>query len=292
MQVLAYTSENLKQIYQLILGDSWSITARHESFGEYFTHPDIDVKVFLIEDDYIDRDYITDYSTYFATCFHDYGRWCKRIHLFSFDFTKNDFDNNLRAANKNFIENLQKNYKGFIVVRPIPAHIGKTCLATYSNDPIRGREYPVTNTYYVNLYGIELSVVSLAYQEQDGSVAVCASSALWSALNRTGQQFHHKIPSPAQVTQLATSESHIVRNLPNNGLTAEQLGVGITALGLEPQIYTLASAKANKAIIYAYLKAGIPVICGLKLFKMHTDNHLEMIAEHAVTINGGDFGPY
>lgn len=46
----------------------------------YFDH--IGAKTIIVENDYIDRDFLEDYSGYYARCFHDYQRSCTRLHFF------------------------------------------------------------------------------------------------------------------------------------------------------------------------------------------------------------------
>lgn len=243
---------------------------------------------FILESEYIDKDYIKDYANYYARCFYDYKKYCKRLHFFSCSITNSSFHKALEENDESFFKKMQENYLGFMVLKPIPNKIGRTCIKTYSEDNFKVRRYPATRTYEANLFGIDLKIRSLAYQEQDGSVAVCASSALWSAAHKTGYLFHHEIPCPSDITKLATVQTNHIRNFPNNGLTAEQLGVGISGLGLEPQTYTVDQARINKGLIYAYINIGIPIICGLTLYKKK-NGHLVKHAKHAVTIVGYSF---
>jgi len=74
---------------------------------------------------------------------------------------------------------LDSNYLGFMVLKPLPQTIvGRTCFKTYPDDGNR-RHFPTLHKYSSNLFGLPLTVNSLAYQEQDKVVAACATSALW-----------------------------------------------------------------------------------------------------------------
>ena len=42
---------------------------------------------YVLEDPYIDQDYSTDYSQFYARTFRAYERYCKRVHFFSRDIT-------------------------------------------------------------------------------------------------------------------------------------------------------------------------------------------------------------
>jgi len=175
-------------------------------------------------------------------------------------------------------------YVGYIVVKPIPGTmIGKTVLKTYpANED--GRGYPINRMYNANLYGFPLVLDSIGYQEQDKTVAACATSALWSVFQSTGYLFQHAIPSPAEITRLATENSHFIdRAFPNKGLSLEQIANCIKALNLEPQYQDINEYQFLKAFINAYLHAKIPVLLGTSLYSM-TRN--EFLGEHAVAVMG------
>jgi len=141
----------------------------------------LDAKTIVVELDYIDHDYLEDYSNYYVKCFYDYHRKCARLHFFQDSFSLEDFSRVLASENEALLDRIKETYLGFIVVKPLPKTIiGRSCLKTY---PTAGaRNYPVIRKYSANLFGIELEVSTLAYQEQDTVAAACATSALWSVL--------------------------------------------------------------------------------------------------------------
>ena len=152
------------------------------------------------------------------------------------------------------------------MIKPLAqAFIGRTCIAHYprddSNDPRRKRYYPITRSYFVNLLGIKLEIKSLAFQEQDKVVSACATSAIWSALQGTGSLFHHRIPSPSEIT-IASSEdlSSDKRAIPSSGLRTQQIARGIQAQGLETDLIRPDSYKQLCSIVYSYNRCGIPVL--------------------------------
>ena len=80
-------------------------------------------------------------------------------------------------------------YLGFMVIKPLPGSpIGRTVLRTFERDAPRGgrREFTAIRRYTVSLAGLSLSVRGLAFQQQDQGVSACATTALWSALQRNG----------------------------------------------------------------------------------------------------------
>src|ERR1044072_7916004 len=180
----------------------------------------IGAKTIVVEQDYTDRDFLEDFAAYYVRCFTQYKRQCVRLHFFSFTFSRDDFSRYLsRADQSNTLD--PESYLGFIVVKPLPSTvIGRSCLATYKSDSTRVREYPIECTIPVNLFGINLKIRSVPFQEQDTDVAACASSALWSVFHGTGRLFQHAIPSPVEITKSASLHARIDdRTLPNrNGL--------------------------------------------------------------------------
>ena len=255
--------------------------------------PEIGAKTIIVEPDYIDRDYLEDYAGYYVLCFKEYERHCTRVHFFSNEFSKDDFENLL--GNRDDILSvgvLQNNYLGFTVIKNLPKTIiGRTCLKTYTEvSPAKGKRcYPITRDYEANLFGIRLTVKSIAFQEQDSVVAACATSALWSAFQGTGKLFQHQIPSPVEITKAATRQiPQETRAFPSSGLTLEQMADAIRYVGLEP---FLIDPQQNpymfKAGLYAYLKGKIPVLFGIALHDLSPSPlYCSDTSRHAVALTG------
>jgi len=253
----------------------------------------LSVNTIVIEKDYVDHDYLEDYSNYYVKCFDDYERRCNRIHFFSSTFGADDFIGGLKNGDSDFIKLIKSTYKGFVVTKPLPKTvIGKTCIETYPEEGFRS--FPIKRKYTANLFGIELELDTLAYQEQDSVAAACATSALWSVFQKTGILFHHAIPSPVEITKFATENLPAQsRNFPNHGLTLEQMAHAIRKVGLEPFYVGVSSDYNLKTITYAYLRMGLPVILAVDLVDMSKITRFENGAElptgiggHALAITG------
>lgn len=258
-------------------------------FQEYFDR--IGAKTIVVENEYVDRDYLEDFSEYYVRCFQDYKRKCARLHFFKCAFQDSDFDECLlRKSDSLTVERLQDDYLGFIVLKPLPRTIiGRTCLITY---PEEGRRYfPATRCYVANLFGLRLKVEhSLAFQEQDSVVAACATSALWSIFQATGQLFQHQIPSPSTITNNATKIlTKDQRAFPSPGLTSIEMAHAIKGVGLEPFPVNVANHYWLKATLYAYLRAGIPMMFGFDLVDV-SNSTSRYIGKHAVAITGYSIG--
>jgi len=283
---------SIDQLVELIVENTPNnkevVTSRshHGYFKGYFDH--IGAKTILAENEYVDRDYLEDYAGYYARCFEDYGRRCTRLHFFTIDFEEEDFEASLVEPDAGLTtETLSNGYLGFIVVRPLPTNpIGRTCLRSYPENNFR--KYPVRRQYAVNLYGHDLTVNSLAFQEQDQVVAACATSALWTALHATGKLFHHTIPSPFDITEEASREaSSDTRSMPNKGLTAHAMARAIRGFGLEP--YTIRVSQDDfelKATVSAYLNCGIPPLLLIDLLEEVRPGEFEVFGKHAVAVTG------
>lgn len=263
-------------------------------FEEYFKA--LDAKTIVIERGYVDHDYLEDYSAYYVRCFKEYKRKTVRLHFFSCNFSESDFTSLLTDSRSLLAkDNLQASYLGFVVVKPLPgAMIGRSCLITYPASNGR-RNFPLLRTYEICLFGLKLSVESLAFQQQDTVVAACATSALWSCFQGTGKRFQHAIPSPVEITQAATD--HVpenllatgARKLPNAGLTATQMAFAIRSATLEPHVVGTSDPYILSSTLYAYLRGGIPSILLLQLVDI-VESDCCFLGGHAVAITGYSLG--
>lgn len=293
-EVYAYTHEKLLDLLAANSEASREVVGKkpHATyFEEYFqnVHPE----TILVEHNYIDRDFLEDYSSFYVRCFHDYKSICTRLHFFSSVFTKPVFDAALRGQRDGaFKESLRNGYLGFIVVKPLPRSvIGRTCLKPY---PSAGHRYfPILRPYDVSLFGIPLKVEeTLAFQEQDTVAAACATSALWSTFQGTGMKFQHRIPPPVEITKAALARFPMdERDLPNHGLRGWQMAHAISSVGLEPFPVNINDPVSNEFCLqssaYAYLNGGIPVPL---LIHLHDLAAGKDVGGHAVAITGFSLG--
>lgn len=302
--VVPYTFQNLKDNLLSLRPPTSQENAYKQHFEylqEYFTV--LGARTIIIENSYVDLDYLEDYSQYYSKCFNKhYSNHCRRLHFLTIALDETAFEDLISSGSMTILgtndeNSLELGYLGFIVVRPLPnAVIGRTCLRTYESE---GRRcFPVSRKYEVNLFGIPLSVISLAYQEQDGVVAACATSALWSAFHKTGVLYQHTIPTPVMITHQRSIELlESWRGTPSKGLSARQMSQAIRDAGLEPESYSARSEKEVVSIAYAYNRAGIPVLMLAPLFILESGNYppntspfdsgkWEFKAGHAITITG------
>jgi hypothetical protein len=249
----------------------------------------VGVSALVVERDYTDGDYLSDFAHYYVRAFEELPRRCVRLHFFASPVSGAPVDE------ASLLEALQRPdgpppdlveaYRGFIVVRPLPdAPIGRTVLATYPSAGGR-RHYTAVRRYTAHLYGAAFPVDSLAFQEQDQVVAACATVALWSALHKTADLFGTPMLSPSAITELATSGGTEGRPLPARGLKVGQLCRAVSAVRLEPEVVTCASNVPLLSLLHAYLAFGLPVILFVEVADALKAAG-EPVQGHAVTVTG------
>ena len=138
----------------------------------------------LVERNYVDRHYLEEYTTYYATSLRPPIPHASRIHVFSSEFDQATWEERLaQAAGGDLLsvqQELNQSYLGFITVRPLPnTPVGRTLLRTY--DGAKGRKYqPVIQACSARILGIEFKFDALPFVQQDQGVGACASVALWA----------------------------------------------------------------------------------------------------------------
>jgi len=240
------------------------------------------VKTVIVEHEYTSASYLGDFINYYANCYRPYSKTCKRIHFFDESFTEQLFKEMVVLDEKPH-QTYWKSYLGYIVVRPLPnGIIGASLLRPYS--PKGGRHFTAIRNYPVNLFGKELSVQTLPYQEQDGIVGSCASSALWCAFHHIAELFHSPIKSPSDITLMAGADVFRTgRSFPSLGLSADQICNAIRQNDLIAELRNNKLSLDNKylkSFIYSYLRMGIPVLLAINI-----ENH----GKHLVTLSGYRF---
>jgi len=276
--------------YYLVKG-----TRRFSYFYRYILQRSI--RSVVIEEDYVDRDYIRDYADYYSLCFSTYPKLCKRCHLFSEPYAEEDIRRIVLTGDMDGCKKLQESYEGFFVFRPLPqVAFGRTC---FKRVPLitsrKENKFPAFVKIDVGFFGLRLSIEGMPFQEQDSNIAVCATSALWSAFQVTRFRFGHSACSPSAITRLATSDVIF----PNRGLSVEEMVHAISSVGLGVyHEFDSSNDEAGidyslvKAIAFAYLDMGLPIVLVGVLEKkvLNSEKHTrEFMGFHAVTVCGYQF---
>jgi len=299
VQILPYSNSNLASALANKYTPSEVITSKNHFIflTGYLSHADMNAQTIVVEEDYISKDFLHDYASYYALCFEEYPKFCKRVHFFSSTFSVEHFQKVILGKeedNKVFWES----YLGFVVVKPIPVTvIGYTVLKTYaSSQDFNARNFWGVRKYKVHFYGNEVELISLAFQEQDSVLAACATTAIWSMLNKASVDFHTILKSPSQITKDADNVSPDGSRLfPNKGLDLFQICQAILNSGLVSELKqdnylikdadgkTLAKVVSNrhtKKILNAYSPIGIPIILVINV------PNGSSYGLHAITVSG------
>lgn len=241
---------------------------------DYLGIKGIGAKTIFIEENYVSKDFLLGYTSYYAYCFENYPKVCKRVHFFKNEFNSDDLSNQLLKHDKD--NGFWENYLGFIVVKPIPITvIGFTVLKTYH---VNGsRKFWGVREYDIHIFGTEVKIKSLAFQEQDSVIAACATTAIWSMLNKASLDYHTTLKTPSEITKDADNVSPDGSRLfPNKGLSILQICQSIVNSGLvsevkrgdyfvDEKIGHVVSAQYLKKILNAYSPIGIPLILVVKV---------------------------
>jgi len=242
--------------------------------GDYLDK--VHCKTVVVEDHYVDRDYIFDTATFYARSLRSYPNYCQRLHFFSEAFDEARWKSLLAEANHGEISKsrdfLAKAYLGFSVIRPLPGSpVGRTVLPTLGPKTEGGllREFRAVREYVVHLAGFRLAVNGLGFQQQDQGVSACATTALWSSLHHVASREHLYIPTPAEITEAASRYSLAGgRSLPQEGLNLQQICEAIRCFGLSPLIVESQpienGIEHDKAQLLGYIGSGFAPLLAIR----------------------------
>ena len=288
-----FAKETLSNLVRVRFGDNFPDIIKKKQINYLFHYlTDLEAKSILLETEYIDKDYLEDYSRYYLKCFSRYGERCARLHFFSSDVDHSKIRNGLEENPSEFQRDLQKSYLGFVVLKPLPkTFIGKTCLKVYPSLISKPTKKVIHKKYTVNLFGISLSVDSIAFQEQDKVVSACATTAIWTLLHAQRMRHLDSVPSSSEITLSAINHiKNSTNSFPNAGLSNKQIARAF-------DIYKLRHHKINfegskiisllKDLIKYHINSDIPLLLGAEVFAKGKGGDADaFIGSHAVTILG------
>lgn len=251
---------------------------------------DLGAKSILLEFEYVDKDFLEDYSRYYVKSFNSTGNKCARLHFFSSTVTHGVVEEALVSSAADHAPRLQNSYLGFIVVKPLPkTFIGKTCLSHYPAMVQSANRRCIVRPYHVDLFGIKLIVESVAFQEQDKVVSACATTAIWSTLHAMKWRAIRSIPACSEITINAIN--HIdgsSNNFPSKELSNKQI---LRALDVERfrnhflKLNRFSQERFLKTIRY-HVDSNLPMILGADVYSISADKELSLRAGHAVSVLG------
>jgi len=232
----------------------------------------------LLEQRYVDKDYLEDFSRYYVKRFGNDGHKCARLHFFSSKVDHRHITSILEqgADASDAISALNNDYLGFVVLKPLPrTFIGKTCLKVMPDERNGVKDKKrLARTYKVDLFGIPLTVNSIAFQEQDKVVAACATTAIWVALHCLSWRQPRSIPSCSEITINAINHIPDSSNsFPSKQLSNKQI---LRSLDIEGLRYHAESTEAPDRAdflqsVVAHIDSSLPVILSGEVFNEAAD---------------------
>lgn len=235
----------------------------------------IKAETVVVERHYVDRNYIEEVGYYYSRCFVPRPNSCTRIHAFARRIDDDTLDELLTRASQGDREAVEREltgaYLGFIVIRPLPSvPIGRTVLR--HQDDGAWRKFPAVVSYPVHFLGLRLSVKGVAFQQQDRAVAACATTAIWTALQRVCRHDGARPPTTSRITEEAARHSVPAgRALPSPGLTVSQICDALRAFEFAPDVFRVEGRpELFQLLLNIYLRSGIPVLLALY---GHTTGH-------------------
>ncbi len=281
----------LIQLGALFSDDDWTalsgVVATQDSqlLQDLFqTWRDAGAKSFLFEEAYIDRDFSAAYSAFYASLFHPYLKYCRRIHFFSEDVRSLEQEPSAEAVVL-AMETMKPAYLGFIVLRPVGHAPVCTAILACDRTTIEAAiQYDVVASHPVHLLGVDFEVLGFPLTQQDTRVGACAQAAMWMA----GRHFHRKHGGPwfsmPDINEAAVkhADNFIARSLPAGSefLTPDSIVRALRAMDRHPVFHLGRPAVKDGVelrplheVIARYLDSGIPVIIGLRARPGETAGH-------------------
>ncbi|MCE0780170.1 MULTISPECIES: hypothetical protein [Pseudomonas] len=250
-------------------------------------------KSVLLEYNYVDKDYLEDFSRYYVKRFGNDGHKCARLHFFSQDVDHRRITEILEGGKRapKQMRALNASYLGFMVIKPLPrTFIGKTCLRVlpdvFTNDKKKCR---LAREYKVDLFGIPLTVKSIAFQEQDKVVAACATTAIWTALHALAWRDSRSIPSCSEITINAVNHVEGSANsFPSKQLSNKQILRSLDVEGLRYHAESMEKPDRKEFLqsVMAHVNSALPLILTGEVFTGRADGKYYGRGGHAISIVG------
>lgn len=267
----------------------------------YVRDPALGCKTVVVEDHYIDRDHMEDHSVFYSKSLYPYPNSCLRVHFFS--LKKKPLEAELRRLREVRAERdgkevfadecakfSKKNYLGFTVIKPLPGcPVGRTVLRCLPENSGKGhtRKFKCAFDYDTHLLGVRLTVNGLAFQQQDVGVSACATTALWSSLQRARHLEQGASATPAQITMHASQFTlPFGRPMPSEGLSLDQMCIAVQALGYSPTVHKAEYFDETRSLLFSSVSSGMsPVLIIKQIADVETPD-FDKDVRHAVAAVG------
>jgi hypothetical protein len=178
----------------------------------------------LVEQRYIDQDWRSEHTAYYAKAFRQYPSVTHRMHFFTAEPPEDLID--LRPLNGHYL--------GYTVLRPLPtAPVGRTMIV---HPPELDDAVRCESTEHLDILGWPFAVTASPFVSQDAAYLRCAHAAMWMALRNAHHRHGLPLQLPADIHDAATGGVIVGRETPSEGLSVQQILAGLTRLGLSPEL--------------------------------------------------------
>ena len=203
---------------------------------------------------YVDKVYRDSYYHYYSSKHAKYLRDCARISIFENEVQAENF------RNKGKKDDLQKRYRGFIVLRPAePFFIGRSVISPMA---VKKDNFSVcTAEMNATVNGMKFTVKGFPHSSQDTETMTCAETTLWSMMEYFSSRYaEYKPVLPSKIIDTVKEISY-ERQIPSKGLDILQISYALKRFGFATTIYSEKDGEDGiEKIISVYVESGIPVI--------------------------------
>ena len=232
-----------------------------------------------------------DHSVFYSKNLFPYPNSCRRLHFFNCDLSqlrselrrlRRDHRGDRTGFVRSSAEFSSRTYLGFSVIRPLPdCPVGRTVLRCFParKDERYCRRFDCVCDYEAHLLGIPLRIRGLAFQQQDRGVSACATTALWSSLQRARNLEESTVATPAQITMRASQYAlPFGRAMPSDGLSLDQMCQAVRSLGFAPYLFRADRFAPSRGLLYAAVLSGISPVLIIEQYPPRDVRHAVVVA--------------
>ena len=220
-----------------------------------------------IESEYVDAFYRDEYYRFYASKLHHYDRNCIKLSFFKPGHLSEN-----QPVDYTLSSEIKNDFVGFLVIRPLVAAIGRNVISPEALKQDAADIMVCRSPIKTTAIGLKVCVNGYPHSSQDGEMMACAETALWTITEYYGHKYsEYKLIMPSEILEAMRPLSHH-RQLPSEGLTFEQISVGLCRFGFSTQIYSLYDRKRKpdgtytlvmndkmKEVLSCYIESGFPL---------------------------------
>ena len=194
----------------------------------------------LVERNYIDADYRSEFANFYAQTFRPLPDRCRRLH---------------------FIDSAERRYFGFSVMRPI---IGRPVSRTVLMPPESlSPHISCRAPSQASPYGFRFTAHGFPFISQDYQYGRCAHAAIWMVAHYFHLAFRRPRYYVSDIVEASREPAWLYRHTPSSGLTHPQINAALDSLEMPAINYILdglPDGETPETVACRYLNSRLPVI--------------------------------